>query len=47
MVFSLLSASANKTNKIAKRGGRNKYIPLSAVYITNRTTYTNGVTGFL
>jgi hypothetical protein len=45
--FSFFSALEKKINKIASNGGRNRYIPLNAVYRRNVTTYRYGVKGFL
>jgi len=33
--------------KTPKSGGKNKYIPVSALYIKNAITYINGVKEFL
>ena len=42
-----LSAFENSIKSTANRGGKKRYIPLNAVYTKNRTTYKNGVIGFL
>ena len=41
------NALVKRRNNTDKRGGKNRYIPLKAVYIKNKATYTNGAIEFL
>lgn len=47
MTSSCISAFEKRTYKIAKKGGKNRYIPLNAVYIINNAAYRSGVKEFL
>jgi hypothetical protein len=45
-VSSLLIAWANRRNKTANIGGKNRYILLKPSYATNNSTYKKGVKDF-
>ena len=47
ILFSFLISLTNSINKTAKRGGKNRYIPLNALYNKYMATYTNGAKEFL